>query len=267
MNDSTLFTVALIAYFISTIASFYYAVTGRKVGKNLSTSTTSLGLIAHTVALTLQIMSSGAAVFTNTYGSISLWVWLIVVFYLILERVYDVGKLGAAVLPVAFGLMAVASSPIAPKEVSPLVPALRSNWLIFHITFSVIGYAFFAVAAGGSILYLLTTSFGLSAFSPDKLDRISYKAVTIGFPIFTLGGLVFGAIWAQNAWGRYWGWDPKEVWTLVTWFVFAIYLHTRFTYGWKGKRSALIAVIGFLSALFTYFGVTYLLSGLHAYAG
>ncbi|MBM3312672.1 MAG: c-type cytochrome biogenesis protein CcsB, partial [Candidatus Aminicenantes bacterium] len=109
----------------------------------------------------------------------------------------------------------------------------------------------------------------LSARDPekkDKMDSVSYRAVAFGFPLFTLGGLVFGMVWAQKAWGRYWSWDPKEVWSLITWFVFALYLHTRIVMGWKGKRSAWIAILGFLAALFTYFGVNYLLSGLHSYA-
>jgi cytochrome c-type biogenesis protein CcsB len=104
------------------------------------------------------------------------------------------------------------------------------------------------------------------SLSSEKLDSISYRCVAIGFPLFTLGGLVFGMVWAYKAWGSYWSWDPKEVWSLITWFVFALYLHTRVVMGWKGRRSAVIAILGFLAALFTYFGVNYLLSGLHSYA-
>lgn len=267
MNNSVLFGFALVAYFVSTVSYFYFAVTESQRGRRLGNVFALVGVLAHTVGLVIRIAMSGASVFTNTYGTVSLWAWLIVVVYLILERVYGVGKLGAAVLPVGLGLMAITSSPIVSEDISPLIPALRSNWLVLHVTFSILGYAFFAVAAGASILYLLTAVFELTGFSPEQLDQISYKAVAFGFPIFTLGGLVFGAIWAQTAWGRYWGWDPKEVWTLITWAVFALYLHTRLTYGWKGKKSAIIAVLGFFSALFTYFGVNYLLSGLHSYAG
>jgi len=99
----------------------------------------------------------------------------------------------------------------------------------------------------------------------EKLDLVAYRAVAVGFPLFTLGALVFGMIWASKAWGRYWGWDPKEVWSLITWLFYALYLHTRLVYGWKGKKSALIAVLGFIAALFTFFGVNYLLRGLHSY--
>jgi cytochrome c-type biogenesis protein CcsB len=99
----------------------------------------------------------------------------------------------------------------------------------------------------------------------ETLDEITYKSIVIGFPIFTLGGLIFGAIWADQAWGVYWSWDPKETWSLITWFVYAFYLHGRMIRGWRGKKVAIVAVIGFIAVIFTYLGVNLLLSGLHSY--
>jgi cytochrome c-type biogenesis protein CcsB len=99
------------------------------------------------------------------------------------------------------------------------------------------------------------------------LDDLTYKSIAIGFPIFTLGGLIFGAIWADQAWGKYWSWDPKETWSLITWFVYAFYVHARFMRGWRGSKIAIVAVIGFVSTVFTYLGVNLLLSGLHSYGG
>ncbi len=116
---------------------------------------------------------------------------------------------------------------------------------------------------GGKIRELIS-SFSISE---QVLDELTYKNIAIGFPIFTLGGLVFGAIWADQAWGKYWGWDPKETWSLITWFVYAFYLHARFLRGWRGKKIAVLAVIGFFSTIFTYLGVNLLLSGLHSYGG
>lgn len=101
--------------------------------------------------------------------------------------------------------------------------------------------------------------------SPDLLDEITYKSIAIGFPIFTLGGLIFGAIWADQAWGVYWSWDPKETWSLITWFVYAFFLHARLLRGWRGHKTAIVAVVGFVAVIFTYLGVNLLLSGLHAY--
>lgn len=113
--------------------------------------------------------------------------------------------------------------------------------------------------------YLIKKIVGSFNLSPEMLDEITYKSIAIGFPIFTLGGLIAGAIWADQAWGVYWSWDPKETWSLITWLVYAFYLHTRLLRGWKGKKIAMVAVIGFVTVIFTYLGVNLLLSGLHSY--
>jgi cytochrome c-type biogenesis protein CcsB len=114
----------------------------------------------------------------------------------------------------------------------------------------------------GSSLKSMITGFNISL---DMLDEITYKSIAIGFPVFTIGGLIFGAIWADQAWGKYWTWDPKETWSLITWFFYAFYLHSRLMRGWRGKKVAIVAVLGFLAVIFTYLGVNLLLSGLHSY--
>ncbi|MDA8215357.1 MAG: c-type cytochrome biogenesis protein CcsB [Nitrospiraceae bacterium] len=116
----------------------------------------------------------------------------------------------------------------------------------------------------GHALKKLIESFSISQ---EILDDLTYKNIAIGFPIFTLGGLIFGAIWADQAWGKYWSWDPKETWSLITWFVYAFYLHARLLKGWRGEKIAIVAVIGFVCTIFTYLGVNLLLSGLHSYGG
>lgn len=121
---------------------------------------------------------------------------------------------------------------------------------------------FFVIWRFGGILKKIISGFGISA---DVLDDITYKSIAMGFPIFTLGGLIFGAIWADQAWGKYWTWDPKETWSLITWFFYAFYLHGRLMRGWKGRKVAMVAVLGFLAVIFTYLGVNLLLSGLHSY--
>jgi cytochrome c-type biogenesis protein CcsB len=114
----------------------------------------------------------------------------------------------------------------------------------------------------GSILKRVLDKFTVSA---EALDEITYKSIATGFPIFTIGGLIFGAVWADQAWGTYWSWDPKETWSLITWFFYAFYLHSRMIRGWRGKKVAIVAVIGFMAVIFTYLGVNLLLSGLHSY--
>lgn len=114
----------------------------------------------------------------------------------------------------------------------------------------------------GHLLRKVVNSFSVQ---PETLDEITYKSIAIGFPVFTLGGLIFGAIWADQAWGVYWSWDPKETWSLISWFVYAFYLHARLLRGWKGRKIAVVAVVGFVAVVFTYLGVNLLLSGLHSY--
>jgi cytochrome c-type biogenesis protein CcsB len=120
----------------------------------------------------------------------------------------------------------------------------------------------FVIWRFGGALKRIISGFNISA---DTVDELTYKSIAIGFPIFTLGGLIFGAIWADQAWGKYWTWDPKETWSLITWFFYAFFLHSRLMRGWKGKKVAVVAVLGFMAVIFTYLGVNLLLSGLHAY--
>jgi cytochrome c-type biogenesis protein CcsB len=122
-------------------------------------------------------------------------------------------------------------------------------------------FTFFVWRFGGALKKVI----GSFNISHEMLDDITYKSIAIGFPVFTLGGLIFGAIWADQAWGKYWTWDPKETWSLITWFFYAFYLHSRLIRGWKGRKVAIVAVLGFLAVLFTYLGVNLLLSGLHSY--
>ena len=153
------------------------------------------------------------------------------------------------------------------------MPALQSHWLILHVSFTFIGEGFFAVSFACSLVFLVLERRSRKrpgvtiarTSSHERLDALSYRTVAIGFPFFTLGGLFFGAIWAKHAWGRYWGWDPKETFMLVTWLVYVLYLHVRLRHGWHGRRAAWIAVVGFLLALFTFAGVNYLVRGLHSY--
>jgi len=270
MNESTLFLITFILYILSAFFYFMYLFTKKEKSANIGFGMASIGLVIHTVALIFRTVESAHAPFTNMYESLSFLAWASIIAYIIVEGKYKIRKAGPYFMLIVIALMAVASSPLIPKEASPLVPALQSYWLWLHVSVTLIGEAFFAVAFITSILFIVADSKEKKGKKPGissgKFDSISYRCVAIGFPLFTLGGLVFGMIWAYKAWGSYWSWDPKEVWSLITWFVFALYLHTRIVMGWKGRRSAIIAILGFLAALFTYFGVNYILSGLHSYA-
>jgi len=262
MTESTLFTAAMILYFLAALLYFAFLFGRKDKSAKAGFVLAVAGLIVHSGALILRTVESGHAPFTNMYESLSFLSWATALAFVLIHLRFSIPRIGPYLMLIAVALMALASSPLMPKEATPLVPALQSYWLWLHVSVTLLGEAFFAVAFITSLMYLAARD----PVKKDKLDSVSYRAIAVGFPLFTLGGLVFGMVWAQKAWGTYWSWDPKEVWSLITWLVFALYLHTRIVMGWKGKRSAWIAILGFLAALFTYFGVNYLLSGLHSYA-
>jgi ABC-type transport system involved in cytochrome c biogenesis permease subunit len=240
----------------------------------LKTGSKARELIPHALSLAAAVLLFATTVLrsiemrfiavTNLFESLVLFSgFILVILFVFIKRLasksFPLVTLGCTI--VALGLLAIASSPVAPKEVLPPVPALRSVWLQLHVVFAFIGEAFFAVSFIAACLYFLTKSEDGKA----KADSIIYTSIGIGYPIYTIGALIFGAIWAQTAWGRFWGWDNKEVWALVTWLVYTVYLHVRLIMKKRGNVTAAIAVIGFIVTLFTLFGVNFLLRGLHSY--
>jgi cytochrome c-type biogenesis protein CcsB len=192
--------------------------------------------------------------------------WGILTGYLFLGRRYPLRPIGF--VPLGVALFLVAYSLTLPAEISPLVPALHNPPLLtIHVAMAVLSYGIFATSFGAAVGYLLQGDDDRFAWLPSRkvLDEVAYRAVVIGFPIFaTL--IVLGAYWASIAWGRYWGWDPKETSALATWLIYAAYLHARSLRGWSGRPAALLLVVGFGAVLFTYFGNLFF-SGLHAYSG
>jgi cytochrome c-type biogenesis protein CcsB len=187
--------------------------------------------------------------------------------YLLLGRRYPIRAIAFLPLGVAFFLLAYAFT--LPQEISPLVPALDNPPLLtIHVAMAMISYGIFAVSFGAAVGYLIQGRENRVAWLPPAkvLDEVAYRAVIIGFPIFaTL--IILGSWWAAIAWGRYWGWDPKETAALVTWLIYAVYLHARSQRGWAGRPSALILIVGFGAVLFTYLGGNLFFGGLHSYSG
>jgi ABC-type transport system involved in cytochrome c biogenesis permease subunit len=167
---------------------------------------------------------------------------------------------GATIIAVIF--LALASSPLAPSDIKPPVPALQSGWLVLHVSFTFIGEVFFAVGFVSAILQLVSKD----EEKRSSCDRITYTSIAVGYPIFTAGALIFGAIWAEKAWGVWWSWDPKETWALITWLTYTAYLHFRLVRKSTSKLVPALVIIGFVIAMFTFFGVNFLLKGLHSYA-
>ncbi len=280
MNSSQLFGIATLAYLLS--SALYTALLifkNKKIGPYAITVTI-LGFLVQTAALGLRwhesyLQGIGHAPLTNMYESLVFFSWAIILFYIILEFKVKNRVIGAFVVPVAFVAMAYASlAKGMSQQIEPLNPALQSNWLLVHVITCFIGYSAFAVAAGLGVMYLLKKSAIDKNLPPDTLtgslpdlqflDHLTHRTIVFGF-LWLSAGIITGAIWANEAWGTYWSWDPKETWSIITWFIYASTLHARLTRGWRGSRIAWLAIIGFCSVFFTYFGVNYLLSGLHSY--
>lgn len=269
--DVHLFYLAFIFYSVSMF--IYFLTFWKRTGILASAGNVFLlaGFGFQLAGLVLRGLNAHFMPITNIYESLNFFSAAIVLAFLIVEHRFRNRAFGVFILPVVFLLMAFSSLPATPKDIVPLIPALQSQWLVWHVVLSFIGEAAFAVAFGAGIMYLLRERAAEGSFTartfPDArtLDLVTYRAVAVGFPIFTLGALVFGAVWAKYAWGDYWTWDPKETWALITWIIYALFLHARIIKGWKGRVTAWIAVAGFLATLFTLFGVNYLLSGLHSY--
>lgn len=260
------FGFTIIVYLAATVLYILYAIFRNEGIGKVATWILGIGLLGQTVALVLKTAELGHAPFVTVYETLVFWSWLIALVYLLFQFRFRIRLLGAIVTPLAFLTIAAASLlPPQSKQASPLVPALQSGWLPLHIITCFIGYACFAISFALGIAYLIKRAGNPEAqLSKDRLDMIGYKSISVGFPFLTLG-IITGAFWANVAWGSYWSWDPKETWSLITWFIYAIYLHLRIVAKWKGRSSAIVSIIGFAAVLFTFFGVNFLLSGLHSY--
>ena len=225
-----------------------------------------LALAFLTLALGARWAATGHAPYSSQYEFAIAFAWGATVAYVYLERQFRLRPLGAFVLPAPIGLLVYART--LPNHVSPLIPALQNNLLLtVHVAMAVIAYGAFAVACGGAVMYLLQTPDNRRRWLPfrEDVDATCYRAVMLGFPCMALV-LILGAAWGNIAWGRYWGWDPKETAALTTWLIYAGYLHAHSIRSWRGTRSAILLLAGFGATLFTYYGNLFL-GGLHAYSG
>nr|YP_009392641.1 cytochrome c biogenesis protein ccs1 [Bostrychia tenella]ARW61203.1 cytochrome c biogenesis protein ccs1 [Bostrychia tenella] len=245
---------------------------------------------------------------SNLYESLIFLTWCLTFIQLLLEEQNNNKLISAINVPISLFTLTFASIclPNDMKTAFPLVPALRSNWLVMHVTVMIISYATLIIGSVLSVLFLVISNgkkidIQGNSYSTGKkillkyrsknltnilnqkkgytnsidnksyrinllqgIDNLSYRIIGLGFPLLTLG-IISGAVWANEAWGTYWSWDPKETWALITWIVFAIYLHSRLNQAWKGKKPAIIASLGFIIIWICYLGVNFLGKGLHSY--
>jgi cytochrome c-type biogenesis protein CcsB len=221
-----------------------------------------------TLSLGFRWAAAGHPPYANMYEYTIALGWGSTLFYVIFERVEGQRSLGAVLFPGIAALFTV-SLIFFPEKVEPLIPALQANRILaIHVGMMMLSYSALSVSFGAAVLYFVQDGGRRFARLPaaKTLEEIGHKSVLVGFPMLALG-IALGAWWANSAWGRYWGWDPKETSALVTWLIYAGYLHARGLKGWRGKRSAALLVVGYAGVLFTYFAVNLWVSGLHSYAG
>lgn len=288
------FTFSFVFYILTTALYLGYWVFKKKWLGQTATAMAFVALMSTSMILISRAGESGHAPFSNLWESMMLFVWATNAGYLLMEYKHKFRSIGIIVMALeSLAMLSALMLPYRFKSVEPLNPALQNKWhwmtdllsnwglekyaigwLDFHVFTTFIGYAGFAISFGLSILYLIKErseaksqrSALVESFPPAKtLDELSYRAIAWGFPFLAVG-IVSGAVWANYAWGTYWSWDPKETWSLITWFIYAAYLHARVTRGWRGKRAAYISIAGFAAVIFLYWGVSFVLPGLHAYA-
>jgi cytochrome c-type biogenesis protein CcsB len=297
------FGVTLAAYLAAAVAYFHYLAFRRRRVLTTARILTLAGVAVHLSSVVARGLAAGRVPWGNMYEYVTVVGLLVVGGYLVIERRWRTEAGGGFVLGVTVAAMGAVTLVYVPP--GPLVPALNSYWLRIHVVMAMLGSALFTLGVVFTGLYLwqdrrerrevrapvprpalVGAGAGgqaedyVPAEEPDPdgsparrsrlptaavLDRIAYRTIVFGFPIWTLA-VIFGAIWAEQAWGRYWGWDPKEVWSFVTWVVFAGYLHARATVGWRGRRAAVLALVGFAALVFNLIVVNTVIAGLHSYA-
>jgi cytochrome c-type biogenesis protein CcsB len=239
-----------------------------------------VGIIASNVLLFLVLgfrwLNSGYFPLSNLYESLLFLDWCLLFILILIEAKSKTKLIGAIMLPITLLVISFASLilPEPMQSAAPLVPALQSNWLMMHVSMMMLSYSTLILGSLLSILFLvLTNTKKFNSFNNQKtsqkqllesIDNWSYRTIGLGFPFLTIG-IIAGAVWANEAWGSYWSWDPKETWALITWLVFAAYIHARLTQGWIGKKAAILGSVGFIVVWICYLGVNFLGQGLHSY--
>jgi len=275
---ATLENISLVAAIIVVALSIVFSFTAMLSGKKtkspagetgmwqtdrLGIVTAGLAFLLLTVSIVARVIQTGHGPFSNMYEFSVAFSWGIVAMGLYFQWRFKAPAVKIVGLVVAFGLLIFANT--LSSKPAPLVPPLQQSTLLsVHVACAIIAYGTFTIGFGSAILFLVQNRKGVSWLpSAETLDSMSYHSVVIGFPFLTLT-ILLGALWADIAWGRYWGWDPKETASLVTWLLYAAYLHARIMRGWRGTRAASLIILGFVAVLFTFFG-NYIFSGLHSY--
>ncbi|MBW2623812.1 MAG: c-type cytochrome biogenesis protein CcsB [Deltaproteobacteria bacterium] len=273
MIYSLLTLLIVVLYVLSSAAYLVFIIRQNKQAAKGAVYLIGTAFALQTLYLLLRAISQGQLPVLNMTEALGFYGWALVGVFLFLSIKFTIPVLGAFVSPLA--VLSILLSSVIPADQPTVIPAFQNIWLSVHLTTIFVGYGFFSLGFVAGVMYLLqehqikAKALG-SIFhrlpSLNALDTLNQYSLTMGFPLITMG-IVFGAIYAQVILGAYWRWDPKEVWSLVIWLLYAAMLHQRLTVGWRGRRAALMSILGFSVLCFTFFGVSYLLPGYHSFEG
>lgn len=264
-----IFLLVIICYILSTIGYLIYLFLQKDFLQKAGFYLLATGFLCHTLEIGFRFIQSGQFPISNLHETLSLAAWTIAGVFLLFQHKFGLKILGVYAAPlITFAMLIAARLPNVSKETGKL---LNSLWLVTHVVAIFIGEAALALACGAGLMYLLQENaikskhrgfFFKRLPSLELLDSTGYACIVTGFTMLTFG-LITGLIYAKSVWGKFWSWDPKEVWSGITWLLYAALLHQRLTIGWRGRRAAIMAVIGFAVILFTFLGVNFLLEGHH----
>lgn len=265
------FELALTCYFAAVIFGFVELIKSSRAVSWLMMLSAGFGFLNHTLSIVYRYVVAGHLPITSPHEAASFFAWSILFLFFVLEFRYRIGIMGSFIMPLVFFLML--ASALLSRDIRPLSPVLQSYWLGIHTLFAFLGNAAFALACVTGVMYLVQEHYlkskhlgDLFGRLPDiqTLDYLNYRLITIGFPLLSLA-IFTGSLWADAAWGSYWRWDPREVWSLVTWLIYALILHSRLLAGWRGRRAAILSIMGFATILIAFFGIKFLDKGLHVF--
>jgi cytochrome c-type biogenesis protein CcsB len=272
--DLIFFKISVVLYLVAAVGYLAFLLARSASRPLIGFWAALLGFVFHTLSILHRAIFSGFFPLATAFDALSFFSWLVIGLFLGMRYKDPSPVFGSIATPMACVLMLYGST-LSYQIDQPIVPVLRSWWLPVHVTLALLGNGIFALTAIGGLMYLvqerLIKTKRIGRFhrllpSLETLDAINRQGLPMGFFLLTLG-IISGALWAGSAWGSYWTWDPKETWSLVTWFAYAAMIHQRLALGWRGRRAATLAILGFVLVMFTFLGVSALLGGHHAFGG
>ena len=263
------FYITFILYLAATLTYTAYLIARKEAVIAAAPKVLWAGFAFHTITIISRWVEAGRTPVTSLHESLTFFAWIVVAIYIYLQLKHGQKVLGAFITP--FALILIITASFLPREIIPLSPVLESSWLPVHVTLAFLGNGFFALAFFLGVMYIIQERYlkkrklkGLFFILPslETIDELNYKCLQYGFPLLTLA-IISGALWSEYAIGSYWDWKPRQVWSLITWFMYAALLHGRLTSGWRGRKAAMFSGVAFMVLLGSFLAINLVLGGAH----